>query len=85
MGERTRKLLTLRARTDHDLLILVNRELDHGYALLDVATTRNSSLFAQAEKASCNGDGDVTQDCRFKCRRPPTHRGEVRAASVPAG
>ncbi len=52
MGERTRKLLTLRARTDHDLLVLVNRELDRGFALLDAAaTTRNSSLFAQAEKA----------------------------------
>jgi hypothetical protein len=51
MGERSRKLLTLRARTDHDLLILVNRELDRGFALLDVATTRNSPLFAQAEKA----------------------------------
>ena len=51
MGERTRKLLTLRARTDHDLLVLVTRELDRGFALLDVATTRNSPLFAQAEKA----------------------------------
>jgi hypothetical protein len=51
MGERTRKLLTLRARTDHDLLVLVARELDRGFALLDVATTRNSPLFAQAEKA----------------------------------
>jgi hypothetical protein len=51
MGERTRKLLTLRARTDHDLLVLVNRELDRGFALLDVATTRNSPLFAQAERA----------------------------------
>ena len=51
MGERTRKLLTLRARTDHDLLVLVNRELDRGSALFDAATTRNSPLFAQAEKA----------------------------------
>jgi hypothetical protein len=51
MGERTRKLLTLRAGTDHDLPVLVNRELDPGFALLDVATTRNSPLFAQAEKA----------------------------------
>jgi hypothetical protein len=51
MGERTRKLLTLRARTDHDLLVLVHRELDRGFALLDVATTRNSPLFARAEKA----------------------------------
>ena len=51
MGERTRKLLTLRARTDHDLLVLVNREMDRGFALVDAATTRNSPLFAQAEKA----------------------------------
>ena len=51
MGERTRKLLTLRGRTDHDLLVLFNRELDRGFALLDVAATRNSPLFAQAEKA----------------------------------
>ncbi|HUI54343.1 MAG TPA: hypothetical protein VLY04_05205 [Bryobacteraceae bacterium] len=48
---RTQKLITLRARTDHDLLILVNRELDRGFALLDAATTRNSPPFAQAEKA----------------------------------
>jgi hypothetical protein len=45
------KLLTLRARTDHDLLVLVKRNLDRGFALLDVATTRNSPLFVQAEKA----------------------------------
>ena len=51
MGERTRKLLTLRARTDHDLLRLINRELDRCSALLDVATDRNSPLFAQAETA----------------------------------
>ena len=51
MGDRTRKLLTLRARTDHDLLVLVNRELDRASALLDVATTRYSPLFAQAERA----------------------------------
>ncbi len=51
MGERTRKLLTLRARTDHDLLVVVNRELDRGYTLSDAATTRNSPLFVQAEKA----------------------------------
>jgi hypothetical protein len=51
MGERTRKLLTLRTRTDHDLLVLVNRELDRGFALLDAASTRSSTLFTQAEKA----------------------------------
>ena len=51
MSDRTRKLISLRHRTDHDLLILVSRELDRGFALVDVATTRTSSLFAQAEKA----------------------------------
>jgi hypothetical protein len=51
MGERTRKLLTLRTRTDHDLLVLVNRELDRGFTFLDTAITRNSPLFVQAEKA----------------------------------
>jgi hypothetical protein len=51
MGERTQKLLTLRARTDHDLLVLVQRELDRGVAFLDAVTTRNSPLFAHAEKA----------------------------------
>ena len=51
MGDRTRKLVALRARTDHDLLILVQRELSAGCALVDAATTRNSPLFAKAEKA----------------------------------
>jgi hypothetical protein len=51
MSDRTRKLISLRHRTDHDLLILVSRELDRGFALVDVATTRTSPLFAQAEKA----------------------------------
>jgi hypothetical protein len=32
-------------------MILVSRELDRGFALVDVATTRTSPLFAQAEKA----------------------------------
>jgi len=52
MSDRTRKLISLRHRTDHDLLILVSRELDRGFALVDVATTRTSPLFAQAEKAN---------------------------------
>jgi hypothetical protein len=33
------------------LLVLVSRDLDRGFALVDVATSRNSPLFAQAEKA----------------------------------
>ena len=51
MSDRTRKLISIRHRTDHDLLVLVSRELDRGFALVDVATTRTSPLFAQAEKA----------------------------------
>ena len=50
MSERTQKLVSTRRRTDHDLLVLVQRELDRGFALVDVATSRNSPLFAQAEK-----------------------------------
>ena len=50
MSERTRKLVSIRHRTDHDLLVLVSRDLDRGFALLDVATTRTSPLVAQAEK-----------------------------------
>ena len=51
MSDRTRKLISIRHHTDHDLLVLVSRELDRSFALVDVATTRTSSLFAQAEKA----------------------------------
>ena len=51
MSDRTRKLVSIRHRTDHDLLILVSRELDRGFTLADLATTRTSPLFAQAEKA----------------------------------
>ena len=50
MSDRTRKLVSIRHRTDHDLQVLVSRELDRGFALVDVATTRTSPLFAQAEK-----------------------------------
>jgi hypothetical protein len=51
MSDRTRKLVSIRHKTDHDLLILVQRELDRGLTLVAVATTRTSLLFAQAEKA----------------------------------
>jgi hypothetical protein len=50
MSDRTRKLVSIRHRTDHDLLVLVSRELDRGFTLVDVATTKTSPLFAQAEK-----------------------------------
>ena len=51
MSTNTQKLRVIRSRTDHDLLILVQRELDRGFALVDVATSRNSPLHAQAQKA----------------------------------
>ena len=51
MSTNTQKLRALSARTDHDLLTVVSRELDRGLALVDAATTRNSSVFAQAVKA----------------------------------
>jgi len=51
MPSDTQKLRILRARTDRDLLLVVNRELDRGLALLDGAHTRSSPLYAQAEKA----------------------------------
>jgi hypothetical protein len=51
MSDRTRKLVSIRRRTDQDLLILVQRELERGLTLVAVATTRISPLFAQAEKA----------------------------------
>ena len=51
MSDNTKKLRVLRARTDHDLLILIQRELERGFALADVATTRSSPLFAQAQAA----------------------------------
>jgi hypothetical protein len=50
MSDRTRKLVSIRHRTDHDLLILVQRELDRGITLVAVATTSTSPLYAQAQK-----------------------------------
>jgi hypothetical protein len=51
MSERTRKLVSIRHHTDHDLQVLVSRELDRAFAMLDLATARTSPLFAQAVKA----------------------------------
>jgi hypothetical protein len=44
------KLEVLRAKTDRDLLLLVRRELERGLTLADVATTKRSPLYAQAER-----------------------------------
>ena len=51
MSTNTQKLRVLRSRTDHDLLVVVNRELDRGFAVVEVAASRNSTLFTQAQKA----------------------------------
>jgi hypothetical protein len=45
------KLAKLRTKTDNDLMIFVQRELERGMALSAVVITKNSSLFAGAEKA----------------------------------
>jgi hypothetical protein len=45
------KLAVLRTKTDHDLLILVQHELDRGLALACVAASRESAFHAEAEKA----------------------------------
>ena len=44
------KLIELRRKTDGDLMILVRRELDRGLALANVAATKDSPLYAQAEE-----------------------------------
>ena len=51
MSERTRKLVSIRQKTDRDLLVLIHRELARGIALVDVAASRNSQSFTQAEKS----------------------------------
>jgi hypothetical protein len=51
MSTNTQKLRVLRSRTDHDLLVIVNRELDRGLAMVEAAASRNSPLFTKAEKA----------------------------------
>jgi hypothetical protein len=47
----TQKLRVIRSRTDHDLLILIQKELDRGLALVKVTASSNSPTFAQAQKA----------------------------------
>lgn len=51
MSTDTQKLRVLRARTDSDLVVLVQRQVDRGFALVDAARSRHSPLFSQAEKA----------------------------------
>jgi hypothetical protein len=51
MASNTQRLRVIRSRTDHDLLILIQRELDRGFALVNVAASRNSAHFARAQEA----------------------------------
>src|SRR5262245_44189298 len=52
MSSNSHKLRVLRARTDHDLLILLQRELDRALVLVDAANTRICPLsFTRAAKA----------------------------------
>ena len=89
MGDRTRKLVALRARTDHDLLVLVQRELNSGFALVDAAITRNSPLFAKAQKAMATATAvlpricGVSQDDRIRIEAKLDEL-RSRLASVPA-
>jgi hypothetical protein len=45
------KVAQLRARTDRDLLLLVERDLDRGLALAYVAASKQSPLYAKAQTA----------------------------------
>ena len=51
MSDRTRKLIALRNRTDQDLLVLVNREIERGLALAELPGSRSSQLHAQAGRS----------------------------------
>ena len=45
------KLAELRARTDRELLVLIERELERALVLADVAVNRESAFYGEAEKA----------------------------------
>jgi hypothetical protein len=45
------KLAELRARTDRELLVLIERELDRALVLADLAANRESAFYGEAEKA----------------------------------
>ena len=47
----TRKLASLRAKTDQELLVLIERELDRALTLADLATNRESGFYGEAENA----------------------------------
>src|SRR5215475_8365948 len=51
MSTNTQKLRILRSRTDHDLIMLVRREIERGLMLVDSPIVRNSPRFVQAQRA----------------------------------
>jgi hypothetical protein len=67
MSDRTKKLVSIRHRTDHDLLILVSRELDRGFAL-GCGDHQDFSPLRPGRESICYGDGVVAPDLRFEPR-----------------
>jgi hypothetical protein len=51
MSTNAQKLRLLGARTDHDLVVLVNRELDRGISAAQFAPNKSSQLCANAGKS----------------------------------
>lgn len=51
MSSNTQKLRVLRARTDFDLVVLVEREIDKGLSTVQLAITKSSQPYTQAQKA----------------------------------
>ena len=51
MSSDTQKLRILRARTDHDLLVLVQQAVERGLNAAERATTKSSQFYIQAQKA----------------------------------
>jgi len=51
MSSNTKKLAVLRSRTDEDLIVLVQRELNRGFARMDVVVSKASAAYTQAVKA----------------------------------
>jgi hypothetical protein len=89
MSERTQKLVSIRRRTDQDLLVLVSRELDRGIALATLATTRTSPCFTQAEneyKTAITLVSKVSGLCDADRSRMESRLGELRSRldQVPA-
>ena len=94
MSSNTQKLAILRRRTDQDLVVLIQRELDRGLLSIVVAGSRNSPFFADAmqahrtaaalwAKVSGAGQADRAQPAPSRTRsRPPPLPSRVRISVV---